>query len=193
MPSSGTTTPTAAPTLPPEMSARVRSISTQLDGVRAHIAPLLKLPIQSTMTSLDPMERARLQVALGFAVNALFFIWLKSRGENPSEHPVKKELDRIRTYLKKIKSAEATMKENARKQEVRDKHDLPPTASIAFVNSTVAKRTVERTLGIKRKSAAHGDGSSESESVLPAKRKKKNRTTKSTTKTKRKSTGKKKR
>ena len=75
------------------MSARVRSISTQLDGVRAHLAPLLKLPIQSTMTTLEPMERARLQVALGFAINALFFIWLKSRGENTSEHPVKKELN----------------------------------------------------------------------------------------------------
>jgi len=190
------TAPVAAPTLtmPPEMSARVRSISTQLDGVRAHLAPLLKLPIQSTMTTLEPMERARLQVALGFAINALFFIWLKSRGENTSEHPVKKELDRIRSYLKKIKTAEAKIKEKARKQNIRDKHDLPPKASIAFVDTTVAKRIVERTLGIKRKSDAGGrddDDGSKSESALPAKKKKKKRTTKSTTKTKR--TGKKKR
>jgi exosome complex protein LRP1 len=129
----------------------VRNISSQLEGVRAHLKPLLQLPIQTTLTKMPPIERARLQVAVGFAVNALMFIYLKTKGENPSEHPVKKELDRVRAYLKKMKSAEASIKEAARKNDVRERHGLPTNASIAFVDTSVARRTVERTLGIKRK------------------------------------------
>tara|TARA_B110000208_G_C11716531_1_gene411279 strand:- start:133 stop:888 length:756 start_codon:yes stop_codon:yes gene_type:complete len=152
MPSSTSTSqPSSASSLPPAISDRVRNISSQLEGVRAHLKPLLQLPIQTTLTTMPPIERARLQVAVGFAVNALMFIYLKTKGENPSEHPVKKELDRVRAYLKKMKSAEASIKEAARKNDVRERHGLPTNASIAFVDTSVARRTVERTLGIKRK------------------------------------------
>jgi hypothetical protein len=139
------------PSLPPKMSNRLQSITAQLTGVRTHVTPLLKLPVPSTLARLAPMERARLQVALGFAINALFFIYLKTKGENPLDHPVKQELDRVRAYLKKIKTVEAALKEKSRKKEVRARHDLKPDAAIAFVDTTVVKRTVERTLGIKRK------------------------------------------
>ena len=176
--------------------ARVQAVSTQLEGVRAHLAPLLKLPVQSTLASMQPMDRARLQVAIGFAINALMFIYLKTKGENPTDHPVKKELDRVRLYLKKIKSTEATIKENQRKKEEKALRgtlhvDAPVTASIAFhdVKSTeVVKRTVERTLGIKRKKGdevSKSSSSSSSSSSGGSSKKKTKRTTKSTKKKKR--------
>ena len=65
---------TTTPSLPPKTSNRLQSITAQLSGVRTHITPLLKLPVPSTLARLAPMERARLQVALGFAINALFYI-----------------------------------------------------------------------------------------------------------------------
>jgi hypothetical protein len=138
-------------TIPPKMSARMNSVASQLNDVRNHINPLLKLPIQLTLQKMTPLESARLKIALGFAINALFYIFLKTRGENPTEHPVKKELDRVRAYLKKIKATEASIKEKKRKNDIRENHNLKAKASIAFVDSTVAKRTVERTLGIKRR------------------------------------------
>ena len=41
-----------------------------------------------------------------FAISALFFVYLKTRGENPADHPVKKELDTVKSYLKKLKATQ---------------------------------------------------------------------------------------
>ena len=92
-------------------------------------------------------------------------------------------MDRVRLYLKKIKSAEAKIKEEARKHEVRERHDLKPNAAIAFVDTTVAKRTIERTLGIKRKKTQPGHGETTDGKVVIPKKKQK-RTTKNTSKKK---------
>jgi len=50
---------------------------------------------------------AKLQLALAYSANALFFAYLRAQGVDPSTHPVQGELERIKGYVAKYKAAEA--------------------------------------------------------------------------------------
>ena len=176
--SSSSARSSSRPTLPPAMGKRVHAVSSQLDSVRSTLAPLMKLPMKETLAKLKPMERARLEVGLSFAINALFYVYLKTRGENPVDHPVKKELDTVKMYLKKLKAVQE--KVNLRKKQTLRKEaseEVGSNAAIAFrdskdvvsdrsggkptqvqVNTSVIQRTVSRLIASKKRSLENGKG-----------------------------------
>ncbi|PRP85615.1 C1D nuclear receptor corepressor [Planoprotostelium fungivorum] len=49
--------------------------------------------------SLEATDQAKLLTLMAYTLHSLYF------GENPLEHPVKQELERVREYMNKIKSA----------------------------------------------------------------------------------------
>ncbi|KAG0738595.1 hypothetical protein G6F23_009570 [Rhizopus arrhizus] len=48
-------------------------------------------------------ERYELQVLLSYSLNTLYYIYLRSSGSDPQKHDVMKELQRVQTYIKKLK------------------------------------------------------------------------------------------
>lgn len=50
-------------------------------------------------------ERAKLNLVLAYALNSLFYIFLRTQNVNPANHPVRKELQRVQAYMEKLKSA----------------------------------------------------------------------------------------
>ena len=142
----------------------------------------MKLPLKETLAKLKPMERARLEVGLTFAINALFYVYLKTRGENPVDHPVKKELDTVKAYLKKLKSVQDKV-DLREKQKLRKEasEEVGSNAAIAFkdskevvsdrsggkptqaqVNTSVIQRTVNRIIASKKRSLENGKGGGKS-------------------------------
>jgi exosome complex protein LRP1 len=73
--------------------------------------------------SLSIEDRVKLDFFLAYAVNSLFFMYLKVTGDNPASHPIKDELNRIKESLQKH-------------QMILDKKLRPQ------INSGVAKRFV---------------------------------------------------
>ncbi|XP_051868066.1 nuclear nucleic acid-binding protein C1D [Pristis pectinata] len=70
------------------------------DGV---LKSLMSAPRSELLQKLDPLEQAKLDLASAYALNSLFWIYLVTQGINPKEHAVKQELERIRTYMNKVK------------------------------------------------------------------------------------------
>ncbi|XP_032882225.1 nuclear nucleic acid-binding protein C1D [Amblyraja radiata] len=70
------------------------------DGV---LRSLVSAPRSQLLQKLDPLEQAKLDLASAYALNSLFWIYLVTQGINPKEHAVKQELERIRTYMNKVK------------------------------------------------------------------------------------------
>ncbi|NWR44376.1 C1D protein, partial [Regulus satrapa] len=68
---------------------------------------------RSELMQLDPLEQAKLDLVLVYTLNSMFWVYLATQGINPKEHPVKQELERIRTYMNKVK--EITDKKKAAK------------------------------------------------------------------------------
>lgn len=54
---------------------------------------------------MSSLENAELQVGLAYAVASLYFTHLLTQGIDPSDHPIRQELDRIQLYFKKVRSA----------------------------------------------------------------------------------------
>ncbi|XP_067845592.1 nuclear nucleic acid-binding protein C1D [Heptranchias perlo] len=64
---------------------------------------LMSVPRSELLQKLDPLEQAKLDLASAYALNSMFWIYLVTQGINPKEHAVKQELERIRTYMNKVK------------------------------------------------------------------------------------------
>lgn len=74
-----------------------------LDQMKAKLEPLLALSSNAVAETLSPLDKAKLHVALAYAINSLCFMYLKTQGVSPASHPVKHELERIKGYVKKLK------------------------------------------------------------------------------------------
>ncbi|XP_044146758.1 nuclear nucleic acid-binding protein C1D [Bufo gargarizans] len=55
------------------------------------------------LQKIDPLEQAKLDLASAYTLNSLFWIYLTTQGVNPKEHAVKGELERIRSYMNRVK------------------------------------------------------------------------------------------
>ncbi|ORX89180.1 exosome-associated factor Rrp47/DNA strand repair C1D [Basidiobolus meristosporus CBS 931.73] len=88
----------------------VNQLEASLSKIQAHLDPLLSAPLNETIGKLPVMDRCKLEVMVAYAINTLFWIYLKTQGVPPNDHPVMKELERIRGYIQKIKETEGTHK-----------------------------------------------------------------------------------
>eukprot|EP00300_Choanocystis_sp_HF-7_P013776 c18446_g1_i6.p1 GENE.c18446_g1_i6~~c18446_g1_i6.p1 ORF type:complete len:112 (+),score=20.02 c18446_g1_i6:35-370(+) len=79
-------------TLPAELDECVGNLEKSIGALESTLSDLLDQPMEEICPSDDPHAVARLQVSLAYALNASFFIYLKTQGVSPKDHPVKKEL-----------------------------------------------------------------------------------------------------
>jgi exosome complex protein LRP1 len=117
-------------------SAEVVSLLDQLDDdideLDDSLAPLLEAPLSVTSSKLPILDKAKLYVLLTYAIESMLFcslpatilklphvltyLWkayLRLNGVKAREHPVFKELTRVKQYFSKIKAAEATSTERS--------------------------------------------------------------------------------
>ncbi|OCB85576.1 C1D-domain-containing protein [Sanghuangporus baumii] len=85
---------------------KVTALSESLRELEEKLEPLFSKPLQDTLSSLDTLQQAKLQVLLPYLINDLIFIYLKTRGIDPKTHAVVSELERVKQYFEKIKDAE---------------------------------------------------------------------------------------
>ncbi|KAJ3336605.1 hypothetical protein HDU93_002528 [Gonapodya sp. JEL0774] len=88
----------------------LETFNAALADVLAFLNPLLTSPLQDTLANLQPLDRAKLNISIASAIDTLVFIYLRTQGINPKEHPVIKELERIKLYVGKVKAVEGTDK-----------------------------------------------------------------------------------
>jgi len=100
-----------------KLKAKLTTLSSSLDDLEAHLAPLFSQTLPETIVGLETIQQAKLNTVLPYLVYDLVFIYLKSKGIDPKTHPVFTELDRVRQYFNKITSAE----DPAKKRTVVDK------------------------------------------------------------------------
>lgn len=58
---------------------------------------------QSYYLQVEPLDRAKFHLVAAYALNSLFWVYLNAIGENPREHSIKDELERIRGHMSKVK------------------------------------------------------------------------------------------
>ncbi|KAG0167925.1 hypothetical protein DFQ28_004696 [Apophysomyces sp. BC1034] len=84
----------------------VKALKARLDLVERHLEPLLSRPLTESYGRLPVNEKCQFEVLLCYAINTLFFMYMKTQGQDPQNHEVMKELERVKVYVDRIKRAE---------------------------------------------------------------------------------------
>lgn len=92
--------------IPEELKEKLASFDSSLSQVESVLQPLLQCPQNELFEKLSPLDRAKVELVGGYTINSLFWMYLNVCGLNPKEHSVKQELDRIRSYMNRVKECQ---------------------------------------------------------------------------------------
>lgn len=139
----------SADALPTEAEEALDTFDAALADMQSSLHPILtQAALLSELDERDPLAAAKLRVTLAYAINALFFMLLKTQGESPASHPVTEELARVRTYMDKIK-----------------RHVASTGAAGTVAQAEAAQRVVVRATSAKRD--RHGASDSSGDGAAP--------------------------
>ncbi|CAN9500019.1 unnamed protein product [Ophioblennius macclurei] len=88
---------------PQEIDEQLTGFDSSVNSVKSMAEKLVSMPRNELMQKLDPLDQAKLDLMSAYTLNSLFWMYLVTQGVNPREHGVKQELERIRTYMNRVK------------------------------------------------------------------------------------------
>ncbi|KAG9344297.1 hypothetical protein JZ751_010966 [Albula glossodonta] len=88
---------------PTEIEEYLTGFDFSVGSVNKMVETMISTSRNELLQKLDPLEQAKLDLMSAYALNSLFWIYLVTQGVNPKEHGIKQELERIRTYMNKVK------------------------------------------------------------------------------------------
>ncbi|CAG8960118.1 hypothetical protein HYFRA_00010597 [Hymenoscyphus fraxineus] len=114
-------------------SSKVLSLVDQLDDdiddLEEALGPLIKTALSETTSKLPLLDKAKLYVLVTYAIESILFSYLRVNGVNAREHPVFKELTRVKQYFDKIKNTGPPAPRT---------HTLDKAAAARFINPGLA-------------------------------------------------------
>jgi len=116
-------------------------ISNSIDEIEKHLDPLLgNVSLKEVSDRTSHIENAKLYSALAYTLDSLFFIYLRTKGVSPVDHPIMKELDRVKRYIDKVKNA-------TKKPEIPEvnKNKVDHQAAIRFISAALSGDKTEVT------------------------------------------------
>lgn len=138
-----------------KLRAKVANLNASLDELETQLEPLFTKSLPETLVALETIQQAKLQVILPYVLYDLVFVYLKTRGIDPRTHPVIGELDRVRQYFDKIKSAEDS--------EEKKRLGIDKAAAGRFIKHAIAQAKLVQVQ--EPSNVAHGPASTSSERV----------------------------
>jgi len=91
---------------PSEINGDLKWFNEKVEDVEATMKPLLGTSRNELVREMDSMEMIKIDLATSFTVNSLFWSYLVLQGVDPKTHPIKQELDRVQSYMAKVKEIE---------------------------------------------------------------------------------------
>ncbi|OWP06736.1 exosome-associated family protein [Marssonina coronariae] len=111
----------------------LEALDDEIDDLEESLEPLLKSALSETASKLPLLDKAKLYVLVTYAIESMLFSYLRLHGVNAREHPVFKELTRVKQYFDKIKAAETPAERTM--AAGNDKYDLARAEQIAKENA----------------------------------------------------------
>ncbi|KAK5679338.1 hypothetical protein LTS10_008153 [Elasticomyces elasticus] len=84
----------------------VEDMSGNIDDLEEALAPILKTALSASTSKLPLLDKAKLYVLATYAIESILFSALRLNGVDAKAHPVFQELNRVKEYFAKIKTAE---------------------------------------------------------------------------------------
>ncbi|KAK0111299.1 hypothetical protein ONS95_001670 [Cadophora gregata] len=84
----------------------LETLDDEIDDLEESLEPLLQTALADSASKLPLLDKAKLYVLVTYAIESMLFSFLRLHGVNAREHPVFKELTRVKQYFDKIKAVE---------------------------------------------------------------------------------------
>ncbi|KAM9809337.1 nuclear nucleic acid-binding protein C1D [Syngnathus typhle] len=89
---------------PYEIDEQLKGFESSVASVQKMLGTLMSKPRNELDQKLDPLDMAKLDLMSAYTLNSLFWMYLVTQGINPREHGIKQELERIKTYMNRVKA-----------------------------------------------------------------------------------------
>lgn len=88
----------------------VESLDNSVDQLTEKLEPILKKSLEEKIAASDSqMERIKIYNNYSYVLISILFSYLKTLGINTDQHPIMKELTRIKLYMKRYKELETKL------------------------------------------------------------------------------------
>ncbi|KAF4220724.1 hypothetical protein CNMCM8980_007152 [Aspergillus fumigatiaffinis] len=84
----------------------LEQLDDNVDDLEEALRPILESPVSETSNKLPVLDKAKFHVLVTYALESLIFSYLRLHGVNAKEHPVFRELTRVKQYFGKIQALE---------------------------------------------------------------------------------------
>ncbi|CAL8361013.1 unnamed protein product [Boreogadus saida] len=88
---------------PAEIQEQLTGFESSVGVINSMLQTMVSMPRNDLLQKLDPLDQAKLDLMSAYTLNSLFWMYLVTRGQNPREHGVKQELERIRGVMTRVK------------------------------------------------------------------------------------------
>ncbi|KAM4772530.1 nuclear nucleic acid-binding protein C1D isoform 1-T2 [Rhinophrynus dorsalis] len=88
---------------PTEIHEYLLAFDKSVGSVDDMLNKMMTVSRSELLQKIEPLEQAKLDLVSAYTLNSLFWVYLTTQGVNPKEHPVKEELERIRSYMNRVK------------------------------------------------------------------------------------------
>ncbi|CAL5218730.1 g444 [Coccomyxa viridis] len=106
---------------------------------------------------LDPLQQARMHLAIAASASAVYQTLLRLRGPSPEEQAHVKELDRLETYKKKVTKLES----EKWLQEHRPSLSVDVASANRFISAAIPELTPEQKHALRQAGKKHGETAAE--------------------------------
>jgi exosome complex protein LRP1 len=92
--------------LPAEVKSNLSELSEHLDSLEQQLEMLLAHESLAALNAeLPAADALKVNTAVAYTLHALYYTFLRTQGQDPADHPVKKELERVKQYVGKVTKA----------------------------------------------------------------------------------------
>ena len=88
----------------------VQSLNSSIEKLHDEIEPILTKPVDELASSTDsPLDTIKVYNNFSYTLVSSIFSYLKIIGINTSQHPIVEDLNKIKSYMKRLKDIEAKL------------------------------------------------------------------------------------
>ncbi|KAJ5592909.1 hypothetical protein N7537_009813, partial [Penicillium hordei] len=96
---------------PTDLLPLLEQLDDNVDDLEIVLQPLLASTLLKNSNKLPVMDKAKLHVLITYTLESLIFSYLRLHGVDAKQHPVFRELTRVKQYFEKIKALETEPEE----------------------------------------------------------------------------------
>jgi len=87
-----------------DFNARASQLENSLNELEKFLSRLDPVTYTTLHESLTPLDQARFDLTAAYTLNSLMWAYLRTRGVDPKQTQLKSELDRVKSYMDKLKA-----------------------------------------------------------------------------------------